>query len=60
MKIFYVRCLCTSSQRLQAKQLLEQGYELRDIRKNPEWRTEAKSYGLKMPFLVNDNGVEKL
>ncbi len=56
--IAYFHCICRSSDKLLAKQLKEQGYEIRDIRVNSEWRREAKSYNLAMPFVV-ENGTAR-
>lgn len=55
----YFRCLCGAN-RQKAKLLSEQGYEVRVINQNPEWRKEALEYKTKLPFKVTNGKVEEL
>lgn len=57
--IAYFRCLCGRN-RQKAKQLEAEGYEIRVINKNPEWRAEAKEYIAKLPFKVTNGKVEEI
>ena len=52
--IVYFKCICKSSDKLLAKNLQAQGYEVRDIRRNLEWRKQAREYKMKPPFKVAD------
>lgn len=56
----YFRCICRSSEKLLAKRLQSEGYEIRDIRQNFEWRKEARQYDAKLPFTVVDGRVTEL
>lgn len=58
--IAYFRCICKSADKLKAKQLREDGVEIRDIRQNPAWRKEAKQYGLRLPILVTNGKAYEL
>lgn len=55
--IYYVRCLCRSTEKLYAKQLQKQGVEIRVTKNNPEWRKEAAAYKTKLPFFVENGEV---
>lgn len=58
--IAYFKCLCTARYRLMAKALQDKGYEIREIRKNREWRDEALQFKVKLPFTVNNGEVTEL
>lgn len=59
--IAYVRCSkCRAEDRLLVQKLKDQGYEIRDVKKNHEWRKEARGYGLSLPFKVVDGVADKL
>lgn len=59
--IAFVRCSkCRAEDRLLVQKLKEQGFEVRDVKKNPQWRKEAREYGLSLPFKVVDGVAEKL
>jgi len=58
--IAFFKCLCTAQSRLLANRLQGLGYEIRETRKNREWREEALTYKAKMPFTVNNGEVTEL
>ena len=58
--IAYFKCLCKTEHRLLAHRLKGQGYEIRDISKNPAWRKEALLYKVKYPFLVENGEAKEL
>jgi len=58
--IAYFKCLCTAHSRLMANRLQGLGYEIREIRKNRDWRNEALAYKAKLPFTVNNGEVTEL
>lgn len=54
--IVYFRCLCKSQDKLWAKRLRETyRAEIRQTKNSPKHREEAKLYGLKLPFIVEDS-----
>lgn len=57
--IAYFKCLCGSNKQ-KADGLRQQGYEIRVVRSNAEWRSEALSYGERMPFKVTNGKVERI
>lgn len=57
--IAYLRCLCGVN-RQKAKQLENDGYEVRVVNSNPEWRKEALAYMTKLPFKVTNGKVEEI
>lgn len=57
--IAYFRCMCGAN-KAKARQLKEQGYEIRVINLNPEWRKEAKSYGARLPFKITNGITEEI
>lgn len=50
--------MCKPKDKLLSSKFKRLGYEVRNISKNPEWRKEAKSYNLGLPFIV-ENGLAK-
>lgn len=52
--IIYMRCACTSKDRLWVSELRKNGHEVRLVNRNPKWRKEAREYGLRLPFKVID------
>lgn len=52
--IAYLRCACTTSQKLKVQQLIKQGYEVRLTRQSHLWRKEAALYNVPVPFIVTD------
>jgi hypothetical protein len=58
--IVYIKCHCRASDIIRVNDLEKQGYEVRDIRKNPEWRKESKQYGLRLPFIVSEGVARPL
>jgi len=54
--IAYFKCKCTAKDRLQIKAMVDKGYEIRIVSKNPNFRKEVKQYGLPLPFVVNKKG----
>lgn len=57
--IAYFKCLCGAN-KSKAKQLADEGYEIRVINTNPAWRKESLSYKEKLPFKVNNGKVERI
>lgn len=57
--IAYLRCLCGAN-KAKAKQLRDDGYEVRVVNSNPEWRKEAFTYKTKLPFKVTNGKVEEI
>ena len=55
----YLRCLCGRN-KLLAKTLREQGYDVVVINMNPERKAEAASYKTRMPFKVTNGVIERL
>lgn len=58
--IIYFKCLCTSRDKQTAKRLVKEGHDVRVIRSNPEYRDEAKSYGLRLPIAVENGKARRL
>lgn len=60
MIIYTRRCLCRQQERAKLRELRKLGkpIEFRSIHQNKDWKQEADSYGLTMPFVVED-GVAK-
>jgi hypothetical protein len=59
--IVYFKCLCRSADKLEAIRLRDElGAEIRVIKNNPQWREEAESYGMKLPFIVEDGKARPL
>lgn len=58
--ILYIRCLCKSKDKLAAKKLKQQGYEIRRTRNNPAYAKEAAQYGLKLPIIVENGEARRL
>ena len=54
--IAYFKCKCTAKDRLQIKAMVDKGYEIRIVSKNPNFRKEVKQCGLPLPFVVNQKG----
>lgn len=50
--IIYMKCTCTSVEKLRAKAWRDEGHEVRLA--NSKWRKEAKLYNLRLPFKVID------
>jgi prephenate dehydrogenase len=57
--IGYIKCLCGSN-KLLARKLKEQGYDVRVVNLNPEYRKEAAAYKTKLPFTVENGIITKL
>lgn len=52
--IVYLRCACTTQDRLWVIRMRNNGHDIRTINKNQEWRRESKEYRTKLPFVVLD------
>lgn len=57
--ILYIKCQC-GRYKLLARKYQEEGYEIRLINMNPEWRKEAKDYHAKLPFTVVNGQVTEI
>lgn len=60
MSVAYFKCLCKSSDKQRAAELRSDGVVVRDIRRNIEWRREAKQYGLRLPIIVTNGKAYEL
>lgn len=49
--IIYIKCACTSKDRLWVTELRKNGHEVRLLK---DWREEVKLYNLPLPFKVID------
>lgn len=58
--VVYFKCMCKSSDRQRARQLRAEGYEVKVVKSNPLLRLEAKDYGLRMPFVVENGKARAL
>lgn len=58
--IVYFKCLCMSTDRIKAQQLKAEGHEIKVVDMNPQYRKEAKAYGVKLPFKVIDGEASPL
>lgn len=52
--IIYMKCACTSQDRLWVMHMRNNGHDVRAINKNSDWRKEAREYKTKLPFIVLD------
>lgn len=57
--IAYFKCLCGQN-KLLAKRLKDEGYEIRSVNLNRQWRDEALQYKIKLPFKVVNGKVMSL
>lgn len=59
--IAYVKCsTCSARDRLLVSKLKSLGFEVRDVRKNRQWRIEAREYEVPLPFWVKDGNPERI
>lgn len=59
--IVYFRCLCKVSDKMEAKRLKDQySAEIRIVKDNSVWRQEAASYGMRLPFIVENGEARPL
>lgn len=52
--IVYLKCACTTGDRLWVMDMRNQGHDVRTVNKSQEWRKEAAEYKTKLPFVVLD------
>lgn len=54
MKILYISCTCGYNKLLANKYSLD-GYQIRAVNLNNDWKLKSMSYGIDLPFIVIDN-----
>lgn len=59
-KICYLKCVCTTAQRQLAIRMRQEGYTLRMTNNDREAREEADTYGIPVPFKVEDGVATQL
>lgn len=58
--IAYIYCKCTKKNRELTKKFKESGYEVRHTKYNSNYSKEAKEYGLKLPFVVENGEAREI
>lgn len=56
-KVAYLKCTCKSEDKILARQLQLQGYDVRIIKGNPKHSKEARKYNQPLPFIINGGAI---
>lgn len=52
--MIYLKCACTTQDRLWAMHMRNAGHDVRTINRSADWRKESQEYKTKLPFVVLD------